>query len=177
MIASLRILLSAIAALVWLSVAHAKMPDPANWGAVLAEAKGETVYFHAWGGEPRINDYIDWAAKIALDRFGVRVIHVKVSDTAEVVARVLTEKAAGRMTGGSVDLVWVNGENFAALKRQNLLQPSAWSTKLPNYRYVDVENKPTVERDFTVPVDGLEAPWGVAKVVFFYDSARLTDPP
>jgi putative thiamine transport system substrate-binding protein len=29
--------------------------------------------------------------------------------------------------------------------------------------------------DFTVPVDGLESPWGLAKLVFFHDSAR-TDP-
>jgi putative thiamine transport system substrate-binding protein len=177
MIAPLRILLAAIAALLCASAAGAKMPDPANWDAVLAEAKGETVYFHAWGGEPRINDYIDWAARTVLDRFGVRVIHVKVSDTSEIVSRVLTEKAAGRDTGGAVDLVWVNGENFAALKRQGLLQSAAWSTKLPNYRYVDVANKPTVERDFTVPVEGLEAPWGMAKLVFFYDSAHLSDPP
>ena len=38
MIAPLRILLAAIAALICLSVAHAKMRDPANWDAVLAEA-------------------------------------------------------------------------------------------------------------------------------------------
>jgi putative thiamine transport system substrate-binding protein len=178
MISSLRLLIAAFAAFVCISAAApAKMLDPANWDAVLAEARGETVYFHAWGGEPRINDYIDWAAKTVLNRFGVRVIHVKVSDTAEVVSRVLSEKAAGRDTGGSVDLVWVNGENFAALERHGLLQPAAWSTKLPSYRYVDVENKPTVERDFTMPVDGLEAPWGMAKLVFFYDTTRLSDPP
>jgi putative thiamine transport system substrate-binding protein len=178
MILPLRVFLTAaFATLAFHSLAQAKMPDPTNWDAVAAEAKGETVYFHAWGGEPRINDYIDWAAKIVLRRFGVRVIHVKVSDTAEVVSRLLSEKAAGRHTGGSVDLLWVNGENFAALKRQDLLQPAAWATKLPNYRFVDAENKPTVVRDFNVPVEGLEAPWGMAKLVFFYDSARLSNPP
>ena len=177
MILLFRTLAALLAALAWLSTARADMPDPSNWDAVLAEAKGETVYFYAWGGEPRINDYIDWAAKTVLERFGVRVIHVKVSDTAEAVSRVLGEKAAGRTKGGAVDLVWVNGENFAALKRNGLLLPAAWSDRLPNYRFVDVENKPTVARDFTVPVEGLEAPWGMAKLVFFYDSARLSDPP
>ncbi len=172
-----RFLLAAFAVLFSLVVARAEMPDPADWAAVLAEAKGETVYFYAWGGEPRINDYIDWAAKTVLDRFGVRVIHVKVGDTAEVVSRVLTEKAAGRKEGGAVDLVWINGENFSAMKRSGLLRSEPWSTKLPNYRFVDVAGKPTVASDFTVPVDGLEAPWGMAKLVFFYDTARLTDPP
>ena len=92
-----------LAATVSLSAARAEMPDPANWPSVLAEAKGETVYFHAWGGEPRINDYIDWAGKTVLERFGVRVIHVKVSDTAEVVSRVLGERRlAASVTARSI---------------------------------------------------------------------------
>ena len=33
----------------------------ANWDAVLAEAKGETVYWNAWGGAENINAYIEWA--------------------------------------------------------------------------------------------------------------------
>ncbi len=173
----IRILLAIFVVLGAAAAARAEMPDPSDWNAVLAEAKGETVYFDAWGGEPRINDYIAWAGKILAERYGVRVVHVKVSDTAEVVSRVLTEKAAGRDEGGAVDLVWINGENFAAMKREGLLLPAAWSTKLPNYSDVDVAGMPTVTRDFTVPVDGLEAPWGMARLVFFTDTARLKNPP
>lgn len=174
----MRILFAAMAALFCLATAaRAQAPDPKNWEAVLAEARGQTVYFHAWGGEARINDYLDWVATESAERFGIRLVHVKVSDTTEVVSRVLTEKAAGRMEGGSVDLVWINGENFAAMKKRGLLQASGWATELPNYSFVDVENKPTVERDFTVPVDGLEAPWGMAKLVFFFEPGRVPDPP
>ena len=173
---AVRFLLAVFATLALVAAARAEMPDPADWDAVVAKAKGETVYFHAWGGEPRINDYIAWAGRMMEERYGVRVVHVKVSDTAEVVSRVLTEKAAGRNEGGAVDLVWINGENFSAMKRQGLLLPAAWSTKLPNYRFVDVD-QPSITRDFTVPVDGLEAPWGMAKLVFFYDGARLENPP
>jgi ABC-type uncharacterized transport system YnjBCD substrate-binding protein len=42
--------------------AFAADPDPKNWKDVLAKAKGQTVAFNAWGGEPRINAYIAWAA-------------------------------------------------------------------------------------------------------------------
>jgi putative thiamine transport system substrate-binding protein len=174
----MRFLTAALFALLFgAAAAQAGMPDARDWDAVLAEAKDETVYFHAWGGEPRINDYIAWAAREVEQRYGVRVIHVKVSDTAEVVSRVLTEKAAGRNEGGAVDLVWINGENFAAMKREGLLYETPWSTELPNYAFVDVENKPSVALDFTVPVEGREAPWGMAKLVFFYDAAQLQDPP
>jgi putative thiamine transport system substrate-binding protein len=173
-----RMLLAVIAGLSLLvSAACAAALDPADWPRVLAEARGQTVYFHAWGGEPRINDYIAWAADEVERRFGVGVVHVKVADTAEVVSRVLTEKAAGRHRDGAVDLVWINGENFAAMKREGLLQERGWADRLPNYRFVDVAGKPSVERDFTVPVDGLEAPLGMAKLVFFHDTARVAMPP
>jgi putative thiamine transport system substrate-binding protein len=172
----MRFLAALVLAVLFAAPARAA-PDPANWPAVLAEAREETVYFNAWGGDPRINDYIAWAAATVEQRFGVRIVHVKLSDTAEAVSRVLTEKTAGRVEDGAVDLVWINGENFAAMKRQGLLQPKAWATALPSYRFVDVENKPTVASDFTVPVEGLEAPWGMARLVFFHDSATLSDPP
>ncbi|GAB4513887.1 MAG: ABC transporter substrate-binding protein [Roseibium sp.] len=154
--------------------------DPATspeWQTVLEDAKGQTVYFHAWGGEPRINAYIGWAAREVERDFGVRVIHVKVSDTATVVSQVLAEKSVGKASGGAVDLIWINGENFAAMKEQNLLAGPGWAETLPNWRFVDVENKPTVRIDFTVPTDGQESPWGMAKLVFMHDSARLETPP
>ncbi len=151
--------------------------DPADWAALLAEARGQTVYFHAWGGGEQINDYIAWAAAEVKARHGVAVEHVKVTDTANVVQTVLAEKVAGRSEGGSVDLVWINGENFAAMKRGGLLQARGWAENLPNFAFVDVAGKPTTRLDFTVPTDGLEAPWGMAQLVFFHDAAVTAEPP
>ena len=161
------------AALVAVSgAALAADPDPTDWGSVLAEARGQTVYFNAWGGSQNINAYLEWAAEELVSRFGVRLEHVKLDDTANAVAKVVAEKAAGRDEAGSVDLIWINGENFASMKRQQLLMSPGWAEELPNWRFVDVENKPTIRTDFTIPVEGLESPWGMAKLVFFYDSAR-----
>ena len=36
-------------------------PDPAKWDDVLNEARGETVYFNAWGGAGNINAYLEWS--------------------------------------------------------------------------------------------------------------------
>ena len=149
---------------------------PASWSQALTQAKGETVYFNAWGGDPKINAYISWAAGRVAALYGVTLRQVKLADTAEAVARVLAEKTAGRKDGGSVDLVWINGANFAAMKRQGLLF-GPFTQMLPNDALVDGAGKPTTVVDFTVPVDGLEAPWGMAQIVFIYDSARLQDPP
>ena len=151
--------------------------DVSNWSSILERAKGQTVYFHAWGGADSINAYIDWAGKMVQQRYGVTVKHVKVSDTANVVSQIIAEKAAGKESGGSVDLVWINGENFASLKEKNLLLPMRWAPDLPNYKYADIEGKPTLTMDFTIPTDGLESPWGMAQLSFYYDSAVTKDVP
>ena len=166
------LLLSAIAVASMSLAAFAAEPDPANWDEVLADAKGETVYWNAWGGSQNINVYIEWAGEELKQRYGVELVHVKLDDTANAVAKVVAEKAAGKDEGGSVDLIWINGENFASMKEQGLLFSPGWAEDLPNWQYVDVENKPTIRTDFTIPVDGLESPWGMAKLVFFYDQAR-----
>jgi putative thiamine transport system substrate-binding protein len=146
--------------------------DAANWDKVLTEARGETVYFNAWGGSDNINAYIQWAGDEVKSRFGVTVVQVKLDDTAKAVTTILAEKSAGRNEHGSVDLIWINGENFAAMKRQGLLFSPGWATQLPNWGLVDHENQPTTTTDFTIPTEGLESPWGAAKLVFFYDGAR-----
>ena len=146
------------------------------WLAIVAKARGQTVYFNAWGGSERINDYIAWAGQRVAAEFGITLRHVKLTDTADAVARVLAEKTAGKISGGSVDLVWINGENFAAMKQQGLLY-GPFADALPNAPLVDSKNKPTTRVDFTIPVDGMESPWGMAQIVFLYDTARVTEPP
>ena len=145
------------------------------WSAVGARARGQTVYFNAWAGSERINAYLQWAAGQIQRSYGVTLEHVKISDAAEVVKRVRAEKAAGK-TDGSVDLVWINGENFLAMKRESLLF-GPFAESLPNFKYVDVVGKPTTRIDFSEPVEGLEAPWGMAQLTFFADRKRVPAPP
>jgi putative thiamine transport system substrate-binding protein len=150
-------------------------PDPSDWQAVERTAKGQTVYWNAWAGESSVNGYIAWAAGEVEKRYGVKVEHVKLSDTAEAVSKVIAEKAAGRNSGGSVDLIWINGPNFAAMKQKKLLY-GPWAERLPNYRLIDKGN-PAVTHDFTIPTEGYESPWDIAKLIFYYDTARVPHPP
>lgn len=146
------------------------------WDETLAAANGQEVFWNAWGGDERINDYIAWVGERVAADYGVTLRHVKLADTGEAVARVLAEKAAGKDQDGSIDLIWINGENFAAMKENGLLYGPI-TDRLPNFALVDVAGKPTTLIDFTVPTDGFEAPWGAAKINFIYDSARVEAPP
>lgn len=146
-----------------------------DWSGTLAAARGQTVYWNAWGGDPLINGYVEWATREVRQRFGVDARHVKLGDTAEAVTRVLAEKAAGRDREGSTDVIWINGENFAAMKRHGLLY-GPFTERLPNYFLVDTAGKPTLT-DFTVPTEGLEAPWSMAQFIVLHDTARVPQPP
>lgn len=145
-----------------------------DWAAIEAQAKGQTVYFNAWAGSPQINAYIAWAGEVVKQRHGIILEHVKLQDTGEAVRRVRDEVAADKP--GSVDLIWINGENFRIMKQEKLLF-GPFAESLPNFALVDVTGKPTTLIDFAEPVEGLEAPWGMAQLTFFGDGAKLATPP
>jgi putative thiamine transport system substrate-binding protein len=152
---------------------HSVEPGSA-WTEVLGEAKGQTVYFNAWGGSERINSYLAWVGQRLEADHGITLEHVKVGDIAEIVGQLEAAKLVGRDEGGNVDLMWVNGENFAAMKREELTWGS-FATTLPNAQFV--QDSPSIKADFSVPVEGLESPWGGAQLVFIYDTAVVTEPP
>jgi len=144
------------------------------WDGIVAEARGQTVYFNAWAGSPQINAYIAWVGEALQRRHDITLEHVKLADTAEAVRRVRDEVTAGR--AGSADLLWINGENFRVLKAEKLLF-GPFAEDLPNFALVDVAGKPTTRIDFAEATAGLESPWGMAQLTFFADGAKLPTPP
>lgn len=151
-------------------------PAFADWQATLDAARGQTVYWNAWGGDDRTNAFIAWVGTQTDRLYGVKIEQVKVTDTAEAVTRVVAEKAAGKTEGGSVDMIWINGANFLSMKEQGLLH-GPFVAGLPNAKYLDLSPASPNSVDFTTPVDGMESPWRLARFVFNYDTARVDAPP
>lgn len=145
-----------------------------NWQSISQQARGQTVWFNAWGGDPAVNRYLDWVSAEVKRDYAVDLRIVHIADAADAVKRIQTEARAGRSRGGSIDLLWVNGENFRTLKQANLLR-SDWAEKLPNWRYVDTR-KP-VREDFSIATDGAESPWGSAQLTFIARRSQLAQPP
>jgi len=164
--------LAILAALI-VPVAAIVDPNPADWDAVKAEAKGQTVYWNAWGGSTTTNDFLAWVGSRVSEDYGVILEHVKLTNTADAVTRVLAEKQAGENDDGAIDMIWINGVNFAAMKEADLLF-GPYAEQLPNWSVVDVAEK-TVQSDFTVPTDGFESPWAMAQVVFVHDTADMPE--
>ena len=177
MICQRRHFLTQISAYLLLGLFFAYPAQSAHFDSLKPAAKGQTVYFNAWGGDAKINSYISWAGDIVKKRYDITLVHVKLTDTASAVSRLLAEKTAGRDSEGTIDLLWVNGENFAAMKRADLLQSQPWVAHLPNWQLTDSVALPAIISDFAEPTDGKESPWGRAQLVFAYDSKKLPTPP
>ena len=147
-----------------------------QWQQTIDQGAGDTVYWHAWGGDVRTNDFITWVGEQTEILYDVKVKQVKLSSTSEAVTQVLAEKAAGQNTNGTVDMIWINGANFLAMKEQELLH-GPFVTDLPNSKYLNLGPNAPATVDFTEAVAGLEVPWRLARFVFIVDSKRVAQVP
>jgi putative thiamine transport system substrate-binding protein len=155
---------------------HATSISTPQWQQTIDQGAGDTVYWHAWGGDVRTNDFITWVGEQTEILYDVKVKQVKLSSTSEAVTQVLAEKAAGQNTNGAVDMIWINGANFLAMKEQELLH-GPFVTDLPNSKYLNLGPNAPATVDFTEAVAGLEVPWRLARFVFIVDSKRVAQVP
>lgn len=147
-----------------------------DWEEISEAAKGQEVNMYMWGGNDNINRYLDeWVAPRLKEEHGVDLNRVPVSDSQDIINQLVDEKSVGK-DEGSMDIIWINGENFKAAKDSELLWGD-FSGKLPNFNaYIDQE-APDIAADFGEPVNGLEAPWGKAQFVFVHDENKSENPP
>jgi len=150
-----------------------EVPGYESWADVLAAVEGTTVNFFMWGGSDTINSNVD--ADIGdpvLEQYGITLNRVPIADTSDAINKVLDE-AAANVEEGTIDLIWLNGENFRTLKDAELLY-GPWSESIPNAQYVDWED-PALAFDFGTPVEGYESPWGHAQFVMEFNTALVGD--
>ncbi len=140
---------------------------------IAEKAKGSSVNFYGWGGDDKRNQWIDtYVIPKVKEQYDVTVNRVPM-DIDEINNLMLAEKDS---TDGNIDVVWINGENFANAKENGTLY-GPFTKQLPNYNdYVD-ENSSSVNSDFGEPVENMEAPYGGAQFVFIYDSSKIDTPP
>ncbi|QNE18248.1 ABC transporter substrate-binding protein [Kribbella qitaiheensis] len=146
--------------------------DASDWSSVLAQAKGQTVNWYMYGGDDVLNTFVTGYVADQLEQVGVGLKQIKITDTVDAVNAVIGARQAGQNSGGSVDAIWINGENFAT-GVQSKLWNCGWPGDLPNSKYVDFTN-PGVANDFGVPVNGCEAAWQQANSALVYDSSKLS---
>ena len=149
-------------------------PGFESWDDVLEQARGQTLNWNFWGGSDAINNFVeDVYGGTLQEEFGVTLNRVPLADTADAVNQVLSEAEAGvEGDDGSIDMIWINGENFATLRQADLLY-GPFADKLPNNVYVNWDN-PAVNNDFGIDVDFYEVPWASFPFQWIYDTNRMS---
>ena len=116
------------------------------WEDIVAEARGQTVDWFMWGGSPAVNAYVNgYLADQLKMQYGITLRQGPVKDISEVVSKLVIEKQAGKHSGGNVDLMWINGENFRTCKRNDLLY-GPFADQLPNQLSLIHISEPTRPR-------------------------------
>ena len=147
-----------------------------TWDEITEDARGGTVNWFMWGGADTINRYVsDHIGSVLKRDYDITLNRVPITDAAEIVNLILSEREAGIMDAGSVDLIWINGENFRSM-RQGDLAFCGYTGLLPNDALVNWDNA-AIANDFGVPVDGCEVPWNTVQFAFAHDSATVAQPP
>lgn len=147
-----------------------------SWANIVASASGQTINWHMWGGSDAINDWVEgYIADQMKERYDITVNMVPQDDIAVAVNMVRDEMQANPSDEGSVDLLWINGENYRMMREEGLLY-GPWSQYLPSSVYVNWEDG-SVANDFGYPVEGYESPYGKAQMVMIYDEANVPQPP
>lgn len=147
----------------------------ADFATIIEQAQGQTVRFYGWGGDESRNNWIDTVLAPALqEKYGITLERVPM-DIDQILAKLSGEKQAGTVDG-SIDMIWINGENFYSTKENGLLF-GPFAPYLPNYqKYIDTEDPETLY-DFGYPTEGYEAPYGKAQMVLINDSAVTPETP
>lgn len=143
-----------------------------NWADVVSGASDSKMYFWTYDAVDW-NSWIDtWLTPRMLSLYNVKLIRVPITDTADAVNRVIAEYNAGYTTSnGSVDMIWINGENFATLKNLGYAY-GPWATKVPsavNFNF----SSAAIAYDFGLATQGYEMPYNEAQVVFVYNTLEV----
>ncbi|WP_335872348.1 ABC transporter substrate-binding protein [Bacillus sp. 2205SS5-2] len=146
-----------------------------SWEEIVQAGEGTKVRMFMWGGDDGINSYMDdWVAPRLRELYSIDFERVPV-DTGEILQKLRTEKEAGK-NEGTIDIIWLNGENFKNAKKSELLS-KPFVQKLPNFNdFYDSDNV-SFQYDFGTETNDLEAPWGKVQYVFFYDEEKIQTPP
>jgi len=150
--------------------------DPsADFDAIKSQAEGTTVTFYGWGGDEQRNTWLDTVVTPEVkEKYGITLVRVPM-DIDQILAKLTAEKQAGEEKG-SVDMIWINGENFYSARENGLLF-GPFAQYLPNYQtYVDADADEN-QLDFGYPIDGYEAPYSKAQMVLIADGAKTPEMP
>jgi putative spermidine/putrescine transport system substrate-binding protein len=149
--------------------------DYTDWDSVVRDGSGKTVTIFMWGGNESVNQYMDqYVAGYLKSTYDVTLKRVPMNPP-DYLSKLINEKKASQSVGTG-DLLWINAENFLTAKTAGLLS-GPFTGILPNLNAFYDLDASDLAIDSGIPIEGYEAIWGRAQLVFSYDEAVMPNPP
>ena len=150
-----------------------------SWEGVVNQAKGTTVNFFTCGGCPKYNIWIDSYLTPQLKTlYNINLVRKPITGPTSVALQLVEDQIALKpgASNVSVDLIWLNLENFARLRNppsggsSNAYGP--WAMKIPSAGNFDFSSPP-ITFDGGLPTAGYEFPYDGAQCVFIYNGNKV----
>ncbi|MEG0068215.1 ABC transporter substrate-binding protein [Cetobacterium sp.] len=130
--------------------------------------ENKEVNIYMWGGSKEINTFMDDVVTPKVkEKDDITLKRVPIVDIKDIVNKLIIEKQAGKKDG-VIDVLWLNGENFKALKDANVLEENILA-KVSNKSLL---KESTTVKDFGEDINGLEVPFGEAQFNFIYNTKK-----
>lgn len=147
--------------------------DMTDWEAVLAAAKGQTVSWYGWGGDEARNNWINNTLAPHLKKQYDITLDLVGMDINDILTKLSGEMQAGKEEG-TIDFIWINGENFYSTKQNGYLW-GPFAGVLPNFKdFINAESA-EVQYDFGFPTYGYECPYGKAQMQLWADTKKVSE--
>jgi putative spermidine/putrescine transport system substrate-binding protein len=146
-----------------------------SWDEILEKGRNTEVTILMWGGNESVNNYMDrYVSENVMEKYGITLKRVPMN-APEYMSKLINEKKAG-LYDGTASILWINGENFKTAKRAKLIW-GPFTDLLPNFNKYYDKNSSDLKYDTGISIEGYEAIWGKAQLVFTYDSDYIENPP
>lgn len=130
-----------------------------------------TVRFYGWSGDTMVNSWLDNYVKDTLkEEFNINFERVGM-DITDIISILSNEKATNKQKG-DIDIVWINGANFATAKEYGILQEIDVDN-ISNYSKNIDSSAPYLYTDFGESIDNYEVPFGIAQFTFIANTKNI----
>ncbi|MGY8986299.1 MAG: ABC transporter substrate-binding protein [Sphingomonadales bacterium] len=149
-------------------------PKNISWAEVEKAANGTTVNMLAWMGDAATNRYLEeFVSPKLLEKYNITINFSSIAGP-KIISFIMAEREADKKMS-EADMVWMAGRQSYQMRTLEALYGPI-NNLLPNSKYLNLES-PFIGKNYEIPLDGMEVPWGQGHFLLISDNLRVPIPP
>ena len=148
-----------------------------SWNDITMASYGQSVAVYMYGPSAASFWVKNWLSRQVREEYAITLNVTEISTTVSAVNIVTSEcdsdcqASEEGVSGGSVDMIWINGDNFYNMKSGGYLY-GPWAQRVPSAANFDW-TADDIAYDFGEPTQGYEMPFNKAQLVLVYNKTKI----